>query len=72
MHSTCVDLAPGDWILDMYMLSFVNSMLLLSEIHRKVKGGFSPAVLGLCEVPITGWCGGAAADSCQAGVLYSY
>lgn len=54
------------------MLSFVNSMLLLSEIHHKVKGGFSPAVLGLCEVPITGWCGGAAADSCQAGVLYSY
>lgn len=55
MHNMCIDPEPGEWILDIYMLSFVNSKLLLSEIRCKVKRRFYPVVLDLCEVPITDW-----------------
>lgn len=55
VHSMCIDPEPGDWILDVYMLSFVNRRQLLSEIRSKVKRGFYPVVLDLCEVPITDW-----------------
>lgn len=59
MHSMCVDPEPGGWILDTYVFfSFVNSMLLLSGICCKVKTRFYSAMRDLCEVPITGWCGG--------------